>query len=132
MSIVRITWALISAAYATTMLLCLVVTANAVSGELAVQLALQARPVAEQAAQTLAAQAAQAAQVTSTAQAKPATPVWAEWMPTLVAQARQAQWAQVELHDDQDRLLGRLALPQGRGWTCLLAQANKVSQRESD
>ncbi|OYU99223.1 MAG: hypothetical protein CFE45_13730, partial [Burkholderiales bacterium PBB5] len=90
MSIVRITWALISAAYATTMLLCLVVAANAVSGELAIQLALQAQPVAEQEAQALARQV-------PAAQGGAA----AGWMPALVAQSRQAHWAQVELRDGQ-------------------------------
>jgi len=109
-SIVRLTWALITAAYACTMLLCLVVTARAVSGELAPQLALQGQPVAEQLVHTLA------------QQAPPTSPqALAGWLPLLEQQARRAGWARVALHGGNDQLLGAFDHPAARsGWAAAL------------
>lgn len=109
MSIVRITWALITVAYVCTMLLCLVVTARAVSGELGAQLALQAQPVAEQAVRALTAQAPP-----TTAQAL------ASWVPLLEKQARATGWAGVALQGAEGRLLGAFHNPAGSGWTAVL------------
>ena len=114
LSIVRITWALISAAYAATMLLCLVVTARAVSGELATQLALQAQPVAEQLAQELA------HAVASQPGAGGPSAAAAGWLPAVQQQARAAGWSQVDLHDGQGRMLGAHTNPPARGWTAWL------------
>lgn len=109
MSIVRLTWALITAAYACTMLLCLVVTARAVSGELAEELAQRSRPVAEQTVQALA------------LQAPPSTPqALATWLPLLDKQARAAGWARVALQGADSRLLGAVDNPAGHGWSAVL------------
>lgn len=128
MSIVRLTWALVTAAWATTMLLCLVVTAQAVSGELAPQLARRAQPVAEGLVQQLAAQAPPQA--------------LAGWVPLLAAQAstqvagpgRAAGWALLALHDADGRLLQQWqgTAPAGwfsalhGGWHAAAAQAQVV------
>lgn len=109
MSIVRITWALITAAYVCTMLLCLVVTARAVSGELAEQLVLQARPVAEQAVRALALQAPPAA-----------APGLAAWLPLLEKHGLAAGWDRLALHGPDGRLLGAFDNPAGAGWSAVL------------
>lgn len=109
MSIVRLTWALITAAYACTMLLCLVVTARAMQGELASQLAMEAQPVAEATVNTLA------------SQVPLATPqALASWVPLLEQQARQAGWADAALQDDQGRRLGGYARTGASDWASVL------------
>jgi len=130
-SIVRLTWALVSTAWALSMLLCLVVTARAVSDELAPQLALQAQPVAEQLVaeraallQASAASAGGPAAVPATppapATAKPEALSLADWAPPLTERARQAGWAQVALHGVDGTLLQQAQGAQPQGWTAWL------------
>ncbi len=109
MSIVRLGWALITAAYLGTMLLCLVVTARVVSDELAPPLALQGQAVVRQAVQL------------RSAQTPPTTPqAMASWMQPLIEQARRDGWAQVALHDADGRLLQQFNAPQAGGWSAAL------------